>query len=167
MKKLRLLLFKEWLKDCEGCCNKNWDLDSLPIAGSFKGYDEIMLTGGEPMLKPTLVFETIRRIRDENQHAKIYLYTSYLTSQLILFCARNYIQGVVITLHDQSEVEDFMFFDIGLSQITYHSHQSLRLNIFDNVSVPNVKLKCNWKIKKNIRWIKNCPLPENEEFKRL
>jgi hypothetical protein len=46
---------------------------------------------------------------------------------------------------------------------------SLRLHIFEGIDISkldDIDLK-NWKIKKNIKWIKNCPLPQDEVFMRL
>jgi hypothetical protein len=43
--------------------------------------------------------------------------------------------------------------------------KSLRLNVFKGVSVP--KTWSNWIVKKNMVWIKNCPLPEDEVFMKL
>ena len=40
-KKLRLLLFTNCNRGCEGCCNLDWDLASLPIVDDFSQYDEI------------------------------------------------------------------------------------------------------------------------------
>jgi molybdenum cofactor biosynthesis enzyme MoaA len=44
MKKLRLLVTSECNRSCSGCCNKEWDLDKLPVCESYKDYDEIYLT---------------------------------------------------------------------------------------------------------------------------
>ncbi|MBU1087771.1 MAG: hypothetical protein KKD05_09695, partial [Candidatus Omnitrophica bacterium] len=57
MKKLRLLLFTECNRNCNGCCNNDWDLKSLLNEHLFKEYSEILLTGGEPMLHPELILE--------------------------------------------------------------------------------------------------------------
>jgi hypothetical protein len=43
--------------------------------------------------------------------------------------------------------------------------KSLRLNVFKGVSLAELNLSC-WKVKPNIKWIKNCPLPEDEVFMR-
>ena len=43
--KLRLLLFEECDRDCPGCCNRDWDLRSLPVCRDFTPYQVIMLTG--------------------------------------------------------------------------------------------------------------------------
>ncbi len=76
MKKLRLILFKACDRNCECCCNKDFDIDSLPIERNFKDYDLIMLTGGEPMLNVLKVMFAIDSIRAQNNKANIYLYTA-------------------------------------------------------------------------------------------
>ena len=72
--KLRLLLFEECDRDCPGCCNRDWDLRSLPVCRDFTPYQVIMLTGGEPMLHPEIIREAVAEIRAQTQ-APIYLYT--------------------------------------------------------------------------------------------
>ena len=57
--KLRLLLFEECDRDGPGCCNRDWDLRSLPVCRDFTPYQVIMLTGGEPMLHPEIIREAV------------------------------------------------------------------------------------------------------------
>jgi molybdenum cofactor biosynthesis enzyme MoaA len=52
VKKLRLLVTERCARSCSGCCNHDWDLAALPTCESYAGYDEVLLTGGEPMLYP-------------------------------------------------------------------------------------------------------------------
>ncbi len=42
-KKLRLLLFEECTRSCPGCCNRDWDLQSLPVCRDYSPYQLIML----------------------------------------------------------------------------------------------------------------------------
>ena len=42
----------------------------------------------------------------------------------------------------------------------------MRLNIFHNVDIAKIDL-VKWIVKKDITWIKNCPLPKDEVFMRL
>ena len=77
MKKLRLLLFKQCNRNCEGCCNKDWNLESPPIEIDFSSYDEVCLTGGEPMLNWSLIFKITTHIRSQG-NAKVYVYTAKL-----------------------------------------------------------------------------------------
>jgi molybdenum cofactor biosynthesis enzyme MoaA len=80
MKKLRLVLFEQCNRRCKGCCNKDWNIKSLPVCTDYTGWDVIMLTGGEPMLMPGLVLLTIGFIRTRNPKAKVYVYTPRLTT---------------------------------------------------------------------------------------
>ena len=59
MKKLRLLLFTDCNRNCEGCCNNDFDLNALKVETDFRQYDKIFLTGGEPMIAPAIVINTI------------------------------------------------------------------------------------------------------------
>ena len=47
--------------------------------------------------------------------------------------------------------------------------QNLRLNVFKGIDLMNVDTQHTalWKIKTNIEWVKNCPLPKDEVFMRL
>ena len=194
---LRLLITDFCEKKCPGCCNKDWDLKNLPIAESYEGYEEILLTGGEPTLKVKLLFDTIIKIRKENPVAKIIVYTSNVFSLFQDWV--NFVDGITLTLHDKRDFD--LLRCVELSQIK-HNHslfdtfikprfyndptsgyytsngirynvnyitkrKSLRLNVFKGISVPKLYNKNNWQVKKNIKWIKDCPLPKNEEFKRL
>ena len=74
-KKLRLLLFEECTRNCPGCCNRDWDLQSLPVCRDHSPYQLIMLTGGEPMLHPEIIQAAVADIRSQT-NAPIYLYTA-------------------------------------------------------------------------------------------
>jgi len=166
--KLRLLLFTECKRHCAGCCNNYYDLSGLPVANSYKGYDEILLTGGEPLLHPKIIYRTIADIRRQNKQAKIYLYTALVKRKEIVDMILSLIDGIVITLHEQSDVKDFVefmcyFYSSGLNV----SGKSLRLNVFDGVVLPKYLNLTNWKVRYNMQWIKNCPLPEGEAFMHI
>lgn len=163
MEKLRLLLFAECERNCPGCCNNDWDLSSLPQIVYYTGYDEILLTGGEPLLHPNIVKHTIRRIRKETA-TPIYLYTA--TNNVTAFLdILQYVDGICLTIHEQRDVQPFKILNKILMTINT-SGRSLRLNIFHNIILGNINL-IKWKVKNNIAWIKNYPLPENEIFMRL
>jgi hypothetical protein len=170
LKSLRLLLFSECNRNCDGCCNKDWDLDSLPVVNSFHGYDEIILTGGEPMLHPGFVIKTIEKIRKQSK-AKIYVYTAKIDSVLDIYNVVCWADGITVTLHDTNDVKNFIELNNFLLKmwidgfISKHT-QSFRLNVFEGVDISGEDLSL-WIVKSNIKWIKNCPLPENEVFMRL
>lgn len=164
MKILRLLVTKECNHNCSGCCNKQWDLDKLPIITDFSEYDEIIITGGEPMLFGNSVKTLADSIRLLYPNIKLILYTTKI-HQAHWYCRQNF-DGITVTLHEQYDVEHF-YNNYNL----YFSAETLRLNVFENVTIPTryKKLfkKHGWIIKDNIKWIENCPLPENETFGKI
>lgn len=163
MKKLRLLITKECDKHCRGCCNKQWDLDKLPVCKSYKGYDEIMITGGEPLLDPLLVERVIENISSTNHKAKIILYTGnpFLLACFAVSIPEISLYGITLTLHNNLDAKIFRMFEDKIEI----EGASLRLNVFKGVKIPT--LYNPWNVKDNITWIKNCPLPKNEIFMRL
>ena len=161
MKTLRLLLTSVCNRSCPGCCNKDWDLKNLPKCISFKGYDEIILTGGEPMLFPSLLRKTISRIRRQTK-APIYIYTAHLENIAIAKEMFFLSDGLTVTLHEQEDILPWKLFN----EIIPRNCKSLRLNVFSNVKITHESMK-GWKVKRNIEWIKNCPLPKNEVFMRI
>lgn len=153
---LRLLMFSACNRACPGCCNKQWDLDALPVVTDYSNFDMVILTGGEPMLNPTLVAMTAGRIRAQTM-APVILYTAKPER---LPSIMRWLDGVTVTLHEQADVDPFL--DVA-AQLTGEGH-SLRVNVFAGVDVPEVP---GWETKRNIEWIEDCPLPEGEVFMRL
>lgn len=166
MKTLRLLVTKECNKNCEGCCNKDWDLDNLPVVEHFN-YDEIILTGGEPLngkvIHKTIVLGRFLQIIDVNLNRRVYVYTSYA---LGVHWYWDLFDGFTLTIHNQEDVIPFIAVNKMLLE-RMDKTKSLRLNIFSNIELPKDIDLSLWKVKENIEWIKNCPLPENEVFMRL
>lgn len=168
MKKLRLLMCNECNRNCNGCCNKGWDLDRLPVCLNFIGYDLIMLTGGEPMLRPNVVKYAIEVIREVNPHAKIIMYTAYRQDPMAVVHMLDRLDGITITLHEQEDLEPFLNLCeliVSTGRKEKFAGKSLRLNVFSNVKID--KMIDGWEVKDNIQWIKNCPLPEGETFMRF
>jgi len=170
MKKLRLLLWKECNRNCEGCCNNDWDLENLEQETDYSQYDVIMLTGGEPMLRPDRVIRTVEMIR--NKKAKIYLYTAEVSDVLSTLAVLRVVDGITVTLHTEDDVDAFESLDYIMDQFRYQlgdedplMEKSLRLNIFNGIGY--VDSMCEWHIKDNMKWIKDCPLPKGEVFKKL
>jgi len=163
MKKLRLILFEECNRKCEGCCNKDWDLKSLPIIHDYKQFDMILLTGGEPLLCPTIVRTTIENIRRESK-ATIIIYTALVDSPLIFYALLELVDGITLTIHEQNDVPDFYVLCAILANSNI-TGKTMRLNVFEGITIQNIP--SYWIVKKDMKWIKNCPLPEGEILGRL
>ena len=162
MKKLRLLVTEACNNHCEGCCNKDWDLASLPVIKSYTGYDEILLTGGEPMIDVPAVSRIIHLARTQSK-AKIYLYTADTGRPVTLCILLSIIDGLTVTLHHQKDVRTFKRFLGYLGKD--NEDKSLRLNIFKGVKLGDLDVS-EWTVKNDIEWVKDCPLPKDEVFMR-
>lgn len=166
--KLRLLLWDDCLRKCKGCCNKEWDLNSLPICTSFEGFEEIILTGGEPMLYPQTILEVIDIIRRKTK-TPIYLYTSDVSNIEMTLKILSRIEGITLTLHTQRD--SFSLYPLNKSLLAIKCfdeafNKSLRLNVFKGIWLNKTNLSL-WKIKDNMVWIKKCPLPKDEVFMKM
>lgn len=165
-KTLRLLITKDCNRNCAGCCNKQWDLDKLPIVGSFDEFDEIILTGGEPLLNYKRLFGIIEEIRSQTK-APIYVYTAKVRPYVDFLSLLLKVDGVTLTLHESKDFTSLAVLNQVLVYLPdFTEKKSLRLNIFKEVEVPKDTDLSFWKVKSDIEWIENCPLPENEVFMR-
>ncbi len=169
MKTLRLLMTEDCNRSCEGCCNKDWDLDNLPVETDFTSYDEVIITGGEPMLYFNVLENLIYEIRLQNPEVKIIVYTAKtnIIEDLLDILGMEEVDGLTVTIHDLKDLINFISFDMAIPK--YLRYKSLYLNMFEGIihGSLNEIYKTDWKIKDNVKWIKNCPLPENEVFKRM
>lgn len=167
--KLRLLLTQDCERACPGCCNKDWDLEALPVCKDYTGYDRIMLTGGEPTLHMEKVFDAVKKIRAQTE-TRIIMYTANTQEILKILAVLPIIDGITMTLHDKWDVRNFQYLNDHLnsfSEVIYEQYfGSLRLNVFRGVDVSSLDLNL-WIVKDNIEWMKNCPLPKDEVFMKF
>lgn len=158
MKNLNLLISEQCNRTCQGCCNK--DLENLPICTNFKDYNLIMLTGGEPMLFKREVVHVVEIIRQDNPMAKVVMCTAYRDNPVGLLHMLDILDGITITLHEQDDVASFLKL-VALLKSTGRLQRG-----FDKIL--KVNILAGVFINQDIEgWIKNCPSPENVDFKRF
>ena len=159
---MRLLVTSHCNRACDGCCNEQFDLNALPLFTTFKGFTEILLTGGEPMLYPDRIISIAVRARaNSNPGTKIYMYTAKPKDIIpVLY----YLDGICLTLHDQSDVDPFIILQQQMQDLPTLRLKSYRLNIFQGVDIKNIDPI--WKVRNNIQWIKDCPIPQDEILMR-
>ncbi len=164
--KLRLLVTERCDRDCALCVNKQYDLRSLPIAETFDGFDEVIITGGEPMLVPERVVATILKCYKMKPRPRVYLHTARVP--WVLASHLSLLAGITHTIHNKTDINDFLLFcDLGfVARQTFGPslrHLSLRLVSF--IPLDDVDTR-GWTVKQAV-WRKDCPLPEGEVFMRL
>jgi hypothetical protein len=167
--KLRLLITEECNRNCKLCCNKNWDLQALPVCSDYTGYREIILTGGEPLLRPDLVRRVVAEIREQTD-APIYLYTAKIDDVRTVIDILSIIDGITVTLHDETDFVPFKRLNDYLERYSYLHYlpgKSLRLKSFEVLSQAWIDSLIYWDYRGCFQWIENCPLPQGEVFMRL
>jgi len=164
MKKLRLLVFSKCNRNCEGCCNKEFDLLHLPVVKNLEKFDEIYLTGGEPLLEPDFLIKLILEIRKKS-NARIFLYTAKIDDYIAFISVLSVLDGICVTLHESQDVEPFKVLNDYITHINTNK-QSLRLNVFKGIDINGIDCS-KWRVRQEIVWLKNCPLPDGEIFMRL
>jgi len=104
MNKTRILITKKCKRNCSYCANNFYNtLDTIDFEG-LKKYDEIILTGGEPMDFPIQTYYLIKSIRERYLNKKIYLYISRY--DVMLEDILNFIDGITYTIHKDVSCED-------------------------------------------------------------
>ncbi len=166
MKKLRLLVTPYCNRNCIGCCNKDYDLPTLPVISlqEASAYDEIYLTGGEPLLFVKELINTLFDLRALTRDIKIYLYSAWNKDQVSIERVLPLLDGLTYTLHTQEDVKLFKIINLLPD---FYKRKSYRLNVFKGIDLSRIPVNRSWKVKDNIEWIENCPLPKGETFARL
>lgn len=172
-KKLRLLVTTRCRNKCPMCCNNQFDFSKLPVVDRWD-YDEIMITGGEPLLFGNNLLGIILSIKDiievTGNTTKIFVYTSVCDYEKVLDILPE-INGIVLTPHKESDIQDFIQLNNFLSlrkDYFYVENASLRLNLFSDMKAllpKDIDLSL-WQVK-DMEWVENCPVPEGEDFRRI
>jgi len=149
--KLLLLTTKQCHRNCRWCCNKFRNLEALPVCTSYKEYEEIIITGGEPTLFSDKVVSLVQKIRQENNTALLTLYTTKTEN---LPQMGEMFDKIYFTIHDKSQIGDLL-------RVEKKFMEKVQILSFVEVSeiFPNAV---------NLRWDKTpFPIPGDEVFMKL
>lgn len=165
MKKARLIVTYECQRNCAGCCNKNWRGKPPTVLKNIDQliwYDEVCITGGEPVLFPTYAANLILDIKYLSRQTKVYVYTAAVEHPKELGLVTRVSDGICLTIHTQKDMD---VFEAGVYKASVFNlfGKSMRLNIFKGVAA-RAKWFTGWKVKTDLEWRKDCPLPEGEEL---
>lgn len=178
MNALRILFTEDCFRLCENCVNEQWDLEQLPKLVNplykkqnhfLQQFDEIIITGGEPLLYPDQLIETILEIRNQSPYSKILLYSAWDGEEDLFMPIFECIDGLTYTIHEKKDVDCFL----EIANLYYHRFKdynlSLRVNIFSDVHLPEneKELYQFWSIRHGKTFLENCPLPKNETFVKM
>lgn len=174
-RKLRLLVTTMCHNSCPKCCNKQYDMSKVPVLDRFD-YDEVCITGGEPMLNPPRVRRTATMFKlaanAMGKDVKVYLYTARMDPANLfnMVVTRSVLDGVVVTPHSADDIKEFKYLNRRLNEedlMKLPNLCSLRLNLFSDVKEQlRGENLSYWKVK-DMEWLDECPVPEGEDFRKI
>jgi hypothetical protein len=178
--KARLVVTMACNRHCYNCCNQEEvfeERQSLKNLDDLLDYDEIMITGGEPMLIADKVLTLIQYLRDKDYKGKVYLYSAYYDKEwLDEHFPRKFtrilrsIDGFQFTVHNEATDKEIT----QLKQLCDHyalkeenQRLSLRLSIdarlYERYDFSNIDFS-SWGVVRKLKWLDNCPLPKGEQL---
>lgn len=162
MGKARVIVTYKCPRTCELCSNKKFT-PAPPI--DHWNYEQIILTGGEPLLFVDEVKALIGRIRKESK-GMIILYTAIMDGFMDIL---PYVDGICLTLHDPEAVDEFNYFVAKNHAKLLASGKSLRVNVFREAGEGKEVLTLGVFKAKTIEWtpIEECTVPEGETLFEL
>ncbi|MEY8429262.1 4Fe-4S cluster-binding domain-containing protein [Lachnospiraceae bacterium 48-42] len=158
-------------RKCENCCNEH--IRNVPEVQfeDLLEYDEIVITGGEPMLFAPRVVELVHRLRDRRFRGRIWLYTATFNEDhwAHRMLIRD-VDGITYTFHaeytnrDISRLKDLTeFLNSGGFPGSYRLMVDSR--VMRDISLQDIKGIRKWTDIKALVWKDGaCPVPEHEEL---
>lgn len=108
----------------------------------------------------------IKLLKGFNPDIKVYVYTAEIRNTYNTIALLKECDGITLTLHEENDKIAFRKLnDILLECPELVEGKSLRLNIFKEVGDIEDSLFL-WTVKPDMAWIKNCPVPSDEDFMR-
>lgn len=162
----RVIVTKQCNRKCIGCCNESLgDIRKVKYEELLK-YEEIIITGGEPMLIAEKVCNFIERLSSDGYNGKIYLYTASYYNPFDCFCLLQKVDGITYTIHHPVTHSDVNMFKTLQLALPKRQGFSARLSIDSRIN-REIHDEINLELWNEIRplvWKDECPLPDNEEL---
>ena len=129
MKQARVIITFACPRKCAGCANSYQSLlkgaKPLPITklDRLKDCSGIMLTGGEPMLRPGRTVKIAKLIHKAAPSAKIYLYTALHKNDSDMESVLPYVDGVQFAIHKEADEQDIAEFQAFQALASRHKNK--------------------------------------------
>lgn len=154
-------------RQCEGCCNNSLDKSEIKTVTieELRQYEEIVITGGEPMLLKDKLYNFISDLKKNMPKAKIYLYTSYWDDSQLSKYTIGMLSGISFTIHNESTDKDI----IALKNLSRYIDRFLSTRLFidnrlyDKYDFSNINFD-RWDVIRKLQWKKECEPAHHEEL---
>lgn len=165
-KTARVIITYKCNRQCHGCCNSQpQEIREISNIERLAGYEEVVLTGGEPMLNPKELMGFIKKLKKQNKNQRIYLYTACmeLDEHMKLL---NMLDGVTVTLHAEATDEDIRGLKY-MSENLWGENVDLRLfideRVYEKYNLSNIRMS-TWDVVRKLKWKEKCEPAEHEDL---
>ena len=179
MKKIRLIVTHNCNRNCAKCVNKGiapnsirpFDVSSFMMNNNGYGsIDELIITGGEPMLYYNKVHSLLCSVVTHRPEVKKYMYTAKVDNLDAIMSVIYRLNGIVVAIHNENDWNAFIKLNDHLLKersrnSVFLKGFSFRLTVFPKNNVPAMNLDL-WKVR-FIDWLDDCPTPEGEVLMQL
>ena len=153
-------------RKCPGCCNETiGKVASIGDISVLSDYEEVVITGGEPMLNPDSLLRFIKALKKQNKQQRVYLYTACLSIDdygKIL----DRLDGTTVTLHAEATDDDIRNLKY-MSYNLYGENLDMRLfidrRVYEKYDLSNICLK-TWDVVRKLEWKEKCDPADNEDL---
>lgn len=156
-------------RKCPGCCNSQLpEYRTIHSDEELMKYQEIVITGGEPMLIPGKVLEFINRMWDKGYRGKMYLYTSLWNGKGISKEILKELDGFTFTLHAECTDADIIALkNLSNSGILQNKDFGSRLiidkRVYDRYDLSNINFS-RWDVIRKLEWKEKYSPAPNEDL---
>lgn len=166
----RVIVTYKCNRSCPGCCNGHGNaVRKIEDIRELLGFEEIILTGGEPTLLGLMLNGFVYSLKDLGYKGKIFLYTATVDiySPSIMRLLRD-IDGITYTIHAEANDGDIKLLKSLsslsiLGYVNFSSRLIIDSRVFEKYDLSNINLN-NWDVIRKLQWKDYCPPAENEEL---
>ncbi len=164
----RLIVTYRCNRSCPGCCNEHDNsVRKIAYVKELLKYDEIVITGGEPMVIKRDVIKLILLLRSRGFTGKIYMYTAFFEDDTYSDILFERLDGITFTLHTEASGDDIESFERLSDIVTTKSRLNRRLFIDSRIWYKLETLQRRfpvWNEVRKLEWKDECQPAEHEEL---
>ncbi len=168
-KTARVIVTYKCNRSCPGCCNTHGNtVKKIEDIRELLGYEEIILTGGEPMLLVGKLMEFVSGLKARGYNGKIYLYTAYWKDNRFNHEIIKMVNGITFTIHAEVNDSDIIALRTlsrqnRLADPKFSSRLIIDSRVYDRYDLSNIDLT-NWDVIRKLQWKDYCPPAPNEDL---
>ena len=164
----RIIVTYKCNRNCPGCCNTHDNsVRKIKDISELLKYDEIVITGGEPMLIKKDVIRLLLLLRSRGFAGKIYMYTAFFEDDTYSDILLDRLNGITFSIHAEATENDIVVFKQLSNIIATKSHLNSRLfidnRIWDKFEASQRRFSM-WDEVRNLEWKDECKPAEHEEL---